>query len=255
MPWHSVPNQKCCSRKCHFLLRTKSIEERFWPKVDKSDGCWLWKAATNQQGYGNILYKGRVQLAHRVAWLMSGRALETNQKLLHYFCDIPSCIRPEHMKLGTQADNIRDMHRKGRALKGYHGRSIRMRQWKLILSFYKHCCALCGRNDIKLVKDHYLPLAKGGKTHWTNIWPLCMGCNGNKSTSIINGQLPHIESLRRIIESHQSSRERRGIYWNSARHIWRVQVYLNRKNVQVGSFRSEADATRAFRAASPELTI
>jgi len=245
-----------CSKRCEAKAKTKSLAERFWTKVQKTEACWLWCGNVNRAGYGTIGVVGtKTVLAHRVSYELAKEPISEGHLCLHT-CDNPRCVRPDHLKLGTQLENVRDMHEKQRASKVYRGQSVRMRQWKLILDFYKYRCGLCVRNDIRLVKDHYLPLARGGKTHWTNIWPLCEDCNRKKASRIIDNQiLPHVEPLRHIIESFQSSRVRRGVYWNNDRHAWRAQIYLNRKNVQVGTFKLKADAIEAFRTASPELTI
>ena len=243
---------------CAMPRTARPPQDRFWAMVKKGagDACWLWAGNVGTHGYGQIsLVSNRVQTTHRFSWEIHNGSIEKGVCVLHK-CDVKRCVRPDHLKLGTQLENVRDMHEKQRASKVYRGQSVRMRQWKLILDFYKYRCGLCVRNDIRLVKDHYLPLARGGKTHWTNIWPLCEDCNRKKASRIIDNQiLPHVEPLRHIIESFQSSRVRRGVYWNNDRHAWRAQIYLNRKNVQVGTFKLKADAIEAFRTASPELTI
>jgi hypothetical protein len=91
--------------------------KRFRALVVKSDGCWLWKGGVNRNGYGNFYLKinGRQNLrnAHRVSY-----ALEVGDPAgLHvcHRCDNPRCVRPDHLFLGTNADNMEDMIRKGRA--------------------------------------------------------------------------------------------------------------------------------------------
>jgi hypothetical protein len=88
---------------------------RFWKKVEKTNDCWWWTGARDERGYGRFSI-GRSQasrLAHRVAWLFSGGTLEGEALLLHR-CDNPSCVRPSHLFVGTQVDNMRDANRKGR---------------------------------------------------------------------------------------------------------------------------------------------
>src|SRR5688500_2653189 len=89
-------------------------EDRFWPKVQKSDGCWEWTGAKQPAGYGNFYFRGVVQLAHRVAWELANGPVAVGQHVLHR-CDNPRCVRIEHLFLGTHADNMRDMLSKGRA--------------------------------------------------------------------------------------------------------------------------------------------
>lgn len=90
--------------------------ERFWDKVEQSPGCWLWKAYRNANGYGTLGVggrKGTVSLAHRVSWELHYGTIPDGMDVLHT-CDVPSCIRPDHLFLGTQLDNMKDMVAKGR---------------------------------------------------------------------------------------------------------------------------------------------
>lgn len=87
---------------------------RFWSKVDTSGDCWIWTATKNRRGYGQFYYEGRLQLAHRVAYKLTYGPVDDDIHVLHR-CDNPSCIRPDHLFLGTQRDNVQDMIGKGRA--------------------------------------------------------------------------------------------------------------------------------------------
>jgi len=85
----------------------------FWAKVDVGDGCWLWTAGTDKYGYG-LFYAGEgMRLAHRLSWVMAKGEIPEGLCVLHR-CDVPSCVRPGHLFLGTQAENNRDMRDKGR---------------------------------------------------------------------------------------------------------------------------------------------
>lgn len=91
------------------------IEVRFWLKVDKSnvEGCWLWKGASNGRGYG-VMVKGRQRtyFAHRVAWEITYGEIPAGLSVCHH-CDNPSCVRVDHLFLGTQKDNMLDAWAKG----------------------------------------------------------------------------------------------------------------------------------------------
>ena len=93
-------------------------EERFWNKVDKSGDCWLWTGAKTGRGYGHILINGNSISAHRYSWEIHYGKIPENMCILHR-CDNPICIKPEHLFLGTQTDNIADMDRKGRRKNQY----------------------------------------------------------------------------------------------------------------------------------------
>lgn len=94
------------------------LETRFWSKVEKTDGCWLWTANRGDcgTGYGQISEggkHGRLLSAHRVSWEMHFGPVPFGVQVLHS-CDNRSCVRPDHLFLGSQADNVVDMVRKRR---------------------------------------------------------------------------------------------------------------------------------------------
>ena len=89
-------------------------QDRFWSKISKTDGCWLWVGALNSKGYGNFWWDGRYQAAHRVSFVLAKGEIPPKIRVLHH-CDTPACVRPDHLFLGTQLDNIRDMWAKGRS--------------------------------------------------------------------------------------------------------------------------------------------
>lgn len=94
--------------------KPRPLAERFWEKVDKTDSCWLWTAATNRKGYG-IFSVARMTcaLAHRVSWKLE-HGSDPVGVLLHT-CDTPNCVRPSHLVDGTIEQNNKDMAAKGRA--------------------------------------------------------------------------------------------------------------------------------------------
>jgi len=94
----------------------RPLAERFWEKVQKSDGCWIWKASVLDSGYGTInLYRGnrKTFYAHRIAWELTHGPIPDGLLVLHK-CDVRSCVRPDHLRLGDQKDNAADMVRRGR---------------------------------------------------------------------------------------------------------------------------------------------
>ena len=96
------------------MSATPSIEERFWPKVDKGDGCWEWNASRYPEGYGQFTIRGKPVKAHRVSWFLAHGEWPT-QHVLHH-CDNPPCVRPDHLFEGSHADNMRDAASKGKII-------------------------------------------------------------------------------------------------------------------------------------------
>lgn len=87
---------------------------RFFEKFTTGPGCWVWRGHKNADGYG-IFYRTRTKAekAHRVAYELLEGAIPDGLQVLHH-CDNPACVRPGHMFLGTQPDNMADMVQKGR---------------------------------------------------------------------------------------------------------------------------------------------
>lgn len=89
-------------------------EARFWSKVDQAeDGCWLWQGTLLRQGYGCIKIAGQMYKAHRLAYQYTHGPIPQGLLICHK-CDNPRCVRPDHLFLGTQKDNMADMSAKGR---------------------------------------------------------------------------------------------------------------------------------------------
>lgn len=97
--------------------RAATYIERFWSRVDKrqEDDCWPWLGTTNQTGYGVVRLGGRYEIAHRVAWQIHNNRVIPEALFGCHSCDNPVCCNPNHIFLGTPADNSSDMVRKGRS--------------------------------------------------------------------------------------------------------------------------------------------
>jgi hypothetical protein len=87
----------------------------FMDKVspEPNSGCWLWAAATNGEGYGIECHGGKNWLAHRVSYNLHRGLIPNGMCVLHK-CDTPACVNPDHLFLGSHADNSRDRENKGR---------------------------------------------------------------------------------------------------------------------------------------------
>lgn len=93
------------SRVERFLAKTTPVPEA---------GCWLWTGASHPTGYGRFgITSTRVEFAHRAAWLLFRGPIPAGMYVCHK-CDVPLCVNPDHLFIGSATDNMRDASRKGR---------------------------------------------------------------------------------------------------------------------------------------------
>ena len=120
---------------------------RFWQHVRRTPTCWLWTASTTGRLHHGQFHLGRFdgrlynEYAHRVAWMLLRGPIPRGLQANHH-CDVPTCVNPDHLYLGTQGDNVRDgirrnrypkyrAHRKMSAEQVVEARALRLRGWKL----------------------------------------------------------------------------------------------------------------------------
>lgn len=112
------PSIPCQDGKALASTLTAADAVRFWAKVRKAgpDECWLWAASLFGRPtarYGQFVAGGKHLYAHRVAWeLANGRPV--GGAVVMHSCDVHRCCNPNHLSIGTQADNLRDASQKGR---------------------------------------------------------------------------------------------------------------------------------------------
>ena len=121
-PSDQVNKRRFCGRDCYHAARRHdelSMADRFWLEVDKTGDCWLWIGG-ERRGYGDFVVDWATNTrrsSHRVAWELTHGPIADGLFVLHN-CpdgDNPLCVRPDHLFLGTQADNMRDMVGKNRS--------------------------------------------------------------------------------------------------------------------------------------------
>lgn len=95
------------------ILFKSNLPERFWRNVHADlSGCWLWRGGT-RHGYGVCTIDGVAKGAHRLAYA-DFRGPVPEALVVCHSCDVTNCVRPDHLWLGTQQDNVKDMFAKGR---------------------------------------------------------------------------------------------------------------------------------------------
>ena len=95
--------------------KAKDPKQRFMSKVDINGDCWEWLGGRkHSHGYGGFFINGKMEFAHRAAFMLFVRDLQESECVLHH-CDNPRCVNPDHLFAGSQSDNMADMRAKNRA--------------------------------------------------------------------------------------------------------------------------------------------
>lgn len=123
-----------------------------WSEPEPNSGCFIWMRARSSKGYGSIFIRGRVEKAHRIAYIVAHGRVPRAHHVLHH-CDNPPCVNERHLFVGTNDDNVQDRCAKGRSSRrrtpGSFGRGERHVQHKL------------SWDDVRLIRCRY---AEGGCT-------------------------------------------------------------------------------------------
>lgn len=86
------------------------IKEKFYKYTDKN---WKWVGGKSKNGYGHLWYKGKTLSSHKISYLIHKGEVPAGMCVLHS-CDTKDCVNPEHLHLGTRADNNRERAERGR---------------------------------------------------------------------------------------------------------------------------------------------
>lgn len=101
-----------------------NVINRFWSKVDKTGHCWEWTSSKHNKGYGQLSVNGSTKTAHRMSWMIHNNSDIPSDMCVCHSCDNPSCVNPDHLFLGSHADNVNDKVSKNRHAVGEkHGMS------------------------------------------------------------------------------------------------------------------------------------
>lgn len=124
------------------------IEDRVWAKVRKTPTCWLWTASVKPNGYGHFSYLTKDYMAHRWAYEHFLGEIPAGMEVMHT-CDVPNCVNPMHLRLGTHQQNMADCKAKDRHARGDRGRS------KLSEAQARHVLSLKGKAAAADLADKY----------------------------------------------------------------------------------------------------
>lgn len=102
--------------------RKESIPERFLSKIDKKGAkiphmktrCWHWTGSLDGGRYGMFRVTSKTHRAHRVSWIFANHRKIPKGMVVMHLCDVPFCVRPSHLQLGTYRENTQDSIKKGR---------------------------------------------------------------------------------------------------------------------------------------------
>lgn len=94
-------------------------QERFWKKVKRTDGCWLWVGSIKTTGYGEVrISPTKTVTAHRLAWEIYNDRRIPEGLVVRHTCDVRNCVRPTHLVLGTHKENTQDAVERRRTATG-----------------------------------------------------------------------------------------------------------------------------------------
>lgn len=100
------------------MIPIKQLKRIFDKSFTPTPGCWLWGGSLTSEGYGRIKIGKKQYGATRVCYLIYVSSFLPDDLVVRHKCDNPRCVNPEHLLIGTHADNMKDKSERGRQAKG-----------------------------------------------------------------------------------------------------------------------------------------
>jgi HNH endonuclease len=128
---YNTCHNKLCVNPDHLVV---GDSERFWHRVMKTENCWTWLGSKDKAGYGKFVYylcnKKQHIRCHQFSYLITYGTLQGGQCVRH-LCNNRICVRPEHLALGSNQDNMDDKVRSNRQIKGEQHHNAKLDKWKV----------------------------------------------------------------------------------------------------------------------------
>lgn len=109
----------------------EAIRSRFARLLSVSEGCCEWDGLLDKDGYGRVTYRKKCTRAHRLSYEIHVGSIPAGMQVCHR-CDNPACVRPDHLFLGSNLDNVHDRDQKNRVSHGSRHPSAKLSEAQVL---------------------------------------------------------------------------------------------------------------------------